>query len=225
MWNVFYKTYKEFFAEKYNIFLVTVPSVVYLVYKLVYAEADFLSTYLVLFNFSIFYVYQIAPRMLFLEKRNKTLETLIATPLDFKSIFWGNFLVLFTVINLVNFVALIAGCIYYINIGDIASLKAILYNFFTIIITIANFTYFALMSSIKSKNQVACALKLPFISILFLIPNGLIAVYVNYLEMNILLVTSVFMLYSIVLFVVGLFINRKLFYKPTLLTLLGKVEW
>ncbi len=224
MWNVFCKTYKEFFAEKYNIFLVTVPSIVYLLYKMVYAGGEFLATYLVLFNFSIFYIYQLAPRMLFLEKRNKTLETLITTPVDFKSILWGNLLVLFTSVSIVNFVALIAGCIYYISIADIVSLKAILYNFFTISISIVNFSYFALLSSLKSKNQVSCALKLPIMSILFLIPNGMIAVYVNYLEMNVLLVTSIFMLYSIALFVVGLFINRKLFYKPTLLTLLGKVE-
>ncbi len=219
MKSIVYKNYKEFILNKFNLVVLFLPSLIYIILEIRDVNFELYSIFLNISNLIIFYLMFYLPKTFALEKDNKTLETLISTPILFKTVLISTLIFYVICVNIPAIFYFLCSILYTLFIGgDFSIIFNIAIVLFMAIIVSINMVLAGLIVSIKSENVIACSLKIVYTLIAYLLP---FTVALSVLKSNLidnLMVFCVYAIINLVIFFISYAKAKLLFNKPILLS-------
>ncbi len=218
MGSIFYKNYREFVSNKFNLVVLFLPSLIYIALGLRDGSFNLEFTFLSIVNLSIFELIFYIPKTFSLEKDNRTFETLISTPLLFKNVLMSTLLFYVVCINIPILMYFILSTIYILVMG--LSLN-IIYSMSIILlmstIVCVNMTLAGLIVSVKSENVIACSMKVVYVLVAYFLPFTIALSIMEGGGGNNLIIIVAYIIVSLVIFFITYAKAKTLFNKPELL--------
>ncbi len=219
MRSIFYKNYKEFISNKFNIFILFLPLSIYIISDLLNDSFNLKNTFFKIANLLVFYLIVYIPKTFTLEKDNRTFETLITTPLLFRNILVTTLIFYVVCINIPALIYYLVSVIYVLVFPE--SFNTILHMsiiFIMSIIASINMTLGGLIVSIKAENVIACGMRSPYILIACFLPYTITLSILETGEINSLILYGGYVMINIIIFIISYTKVKTFFDKPKLLS-------
>lgn len=202
------KQMKEFWSNKATVIFVFLFIIIGGVIMPVFNN-NYMSTSLATFSFLL--IVQIAPGLFTEEKENRTLETLLTTPLDMKSIYMGKVLFCTTLICSVLISSAILGNVIGLMINGKSNFNLFetLITYLLIIIGISNASKQSVYYSLKSNDNRGCSLKVMGAMFIYIILADIICMPMNLSFNNRMILKLIYFIIHGFIYIYNYMIARK----------------